>query len=557
MIGRILKFKSELLCLPGLAAGLLAMIGLKAILNSILQTSTALATASIPGAFLVVLCCGHGSRRRHGTELRLMARGLALVIGIHIFFSWIPRIPIELQGEGPEYIVLMIGRWLALVSVLLTFWRPSFLLVVALYLYIGKLVLQKILMIPAITKVDYMLLVDLALLLVLAPAIRTVMVAFRTRYPRVLSAQILVGPRIRFNAALINASIGFYLGNYFWAGIKKAALGGSNPLDWVINNHTAVLVSVSHIGGWVPFGQVADSARLMFEVLDALGVALNTCVLTAQIGSSIFILTRRLTVLGMFVYIGFHTGIFLSTGILFSFWILLALVFVIVLRNSRLRGYFRRDLVFRSLALVTAPVCIYLIPLGWFDTQAMNHFYFEAEDANGDRYKVPTNYFLYGATAIPKGRFGRLGVEVFPTGAFGTTFEREVRDHMLKFQGFPEETPPPPRLKTNSFLVRFVQNYHAIVLENADGEGLFNYNLFGHHLVSNPARFKEFRQLDKRSIEAYHYVIDAIWLSDSTALEGVLKRRVEVRIPVLGQALHVSDLSPKVWTPASPPANAE
>lgn len=536
-------------CLPVILISILAVKGLKAAIYGLLQFSDTLTASLIPVSFFLLLIFSLRSKEQSSSSLRFMARGLALLIGCHLVFAWIPRMPPDLPDAGWVYPMLVLGRTVALIAVGLSFWRSCFLFVVSLYLFISKPLLKDLLLIPSITKIDYMLLVDLGFVLVMGCAVRWMLLFIRIRFSGQVRFPIPPGGRSVYGATLINTCLGLYFSNYFFAGIKKLHLGREMPLDWLLNNHTALIISVAQFGGWMPWGHFPDICESAFEAFRRMSIPMNAFVLLAQIGSLAFLINRRMTLIGLATYISFHTGIYLASGILFSFWILLALLFILVLRRADIRHSFDANLGVRILSLVAGPVCIYLIPLGWFDTQAVNFHYFEAEDSRGRRYKAPTNYFLYGATAIAKGRFGTLGSKMFPTQAFGTTTSRNLRDQLKEIPEFPDRDEMGSVIGAKSYLVRYIRRHHEVILANLDRNGLVNYDVFAHHHLSNPLMFRGFQGLDKRSIIAYHYVVDAVWFSHSSVLEAKVLRRAEVRIPLKDPTPMVGGFRVKISSP--------
>ena len=44
----------------------------------------------------------------------------------------------------------------------------------------------------------------------------------------------------------------------------------------------------------------------------------------------------------------------------------------------------------------------------------------------------------------------------------------------------------------------FVKEHHQFIIDNIDEDGIYNYDLFPHHIWSNPLLFREFYNLDKR-----------------------------------------------------------
>ena len=74
-------------------------------------------------------------------------------------------------------------------------------------------------------------------------------------------------------------------------------------------------------------------------------------------------------------------------------------------------------------------------------------------------------------------------------------------------------------------LTWFIKNHHKYIKQNVDETGYINYDLFPHHVWSNPFLYKKFKSLDKRDITGYKIVVDSICLEADTD-----KRKIETTI---------------------------
>jgi hypothetical protein len=72
-------------------------------------------------------------------------------------------------------------------------------------------------------------------------------------------------------------------------------------------------------------------------------------------------------------------------------------------------------------------------------------------------------------------------------------------------------------------IARFIRRHHQQILSMVDEHGLYNYDLFPHHIFSMPWVLTNFKALDKRRITKYRYEINTLCLSYE---DGKLNRDV-------------------------------
>ena len=69
------------------------------------------------------------------------------------------------------------------------------------------------------------------------------------------------------------------------------------------------------------------------------------------------------------------------------------------------------------------------------------------------------------------------------------------------------------------------------MLTKVNDRGLINYDLFPHHMWSNPFLFEEFYALDKREITSYNINIDTICLvKNNNMIEKTLFKHTDYEV---------------------------
>lgn len=145
--------------------------------------------------------------------------------------------------------------------------------------------------------------------------------------------------------------------------------------------------------------------------------------------------------------------------------------------------------------------------LGWYDTKSLKHSYIEAVDQNNRTYRAPTNYFLNSSLTFTQGRtLSQWPGHFFLANSLGSTSSYEV---MTRLNACVPLLIKPDRLPNYSKLSSFIKRHHQYVLSQLDQQGHFSYDLFPHHVWSNPLLSKDFYALDKRTIQSYRIVVES------------------------------------------------
>jgi hypothetical protein len=123
-------------------------------------------------------------------------------------------------------------------------------------------------------------------------------------------------------------------------------------------------------------------------------------------------------------------------------------------------------------------------------------------------------------------RVGRDIGKVLPTGGPGITKQQAILEKTSQCSrdlldgGIAD---PDGKPGANAWLVRFVRNHHAYILSRAGQRGRFDYDLYPHHIWSNPFAFDCFKKLDKCRIITYRWIVDCVCFHVS---DNVVNRRL-------------------------------
>jgi len=335
------------------------------------------------------------------------------------------------------------------------------------------------------------------------------------------------------------AVLALHFGNYFYAGLAKTGLdrgqviAGVDPWTWLLENPTHALIQVAQYSGTLPLAHWPDLARIAYEWSADLVLLLNLFVIGFQLISVVAIVSKRASRTLSVLFDVQHVGIFVLTGIFFWKWIFLNAAFVAALRHVRMPHIPIGARLVLPLFVLLSPSIVTVVKLGWLDTPAVNRIYFLAVDDEGTEHEVPSNYFLTASISFAQQRVARPTSGIYPTRTWGATFDLDVAEKAWSCS-VPIVTPAKPLDPDRAEAVaRFLRMHHDYILENLDEEGRIRYDLFPHHIWSNPFLFRSFDELDKRRIRSYVLVIEsACVLPLAEGRPPVVERRSRYEIAI-------------------------
>jgi hypothetical protein len=313
---------------------------------------------------------------------------------------------------------------------------------------------------------------------------------------------------------LVLFATALHFGNYFYAGLIKAALGDS-PVDWVLNNRTELLVLTAWDSSVLPVSFSDALSGFTYEAIAKIRVVTNFITIAIQLLAVVAIVRLRWAILVTLGYDVLHTIIFITTGIFFWKFIILNLAIVAALSAMGVAEIPRRLKMGLASTVILSPFVFHIMPsFAWLDTPAINQVRLIAIADDGNEYRVPSNYFLAASVNFAQNRWVWPGQGPFPTQTWGTTRNNRVAKEAQDCPNWDRTTERV--FRTPSFgmprerIERVVRRGHAQILSMVDENGHADYDLFPHHIFSMPWYFEDFKQLDKRRIVAFRYESQAV-----------------------------------------------
>lgn len=202
-------------------------------------------------------------------------------------------------------------------------------------------------------------------------------------------------------------------GNFFGPALSRLLFQG-DPGSWFANFSLANDFAFKHFVGWMNFSP-ESSFRTIVDFLSTYNQPLLIGIVVFEMGTLFLLLSYKVTLLYLLLFVFFHLGFFLLSGVLFAKWIfvyLSLLIFLLVVDRRELRGLYDRYS-FRFPVWMVLLVLLGLIPFKEFSW-------------GGTRYHL--DYDLVGVTE--QGKEYPLSERSFPP--YGRYFRQSyLRFHFL------------------------------------------------------------------------------------------------------------------------------
>lgn len=431
---------------------------------------------------------------------RIFYRVSSLLVGFYLVAGDVP-LP---SGADPA-IVEWFGyaSWLAFAAAVLSFWRPTLAL-----LPFGILVMQKGLASQAwglsITPTDWAPVVEATSFLLISATLTVGLSAVCTGIWRVQD-EASAEPRLPLVDALVIVAIGIHFANYFWSGIEKATLDGG-PLSWLLENRTDYLMKVATDSGFFSLTYGFPFSDPLRTLVTGSLLPLNAVTFVVQL-ACIAVFWRRSWIVALtLIYDLQHVMIFLLTGIFFWKWIIFNVA--LVAAASRLPS----EKIPLLVGLLGAATCLlanhlfFVAKLGWYDTRAYNQLHMLAVVDDGREVPVPTNFFGPLSVSMAQMDYAYEWPDALNVGTWGSTTHDAQRRSAL---GCEVATGHSRGQKAGVRpLGDLLKEWHKVVLTKVNAAGHLNYDLYPHHIWSDPRRFKEFSALDLHKVVGYRVVLE-------------------------------------------------
>jgi hypothetical protein len=410
---------------------------------------------------------------------------------------------------------LLVGplRWITVLCGLIAWFRPSFGLLLFLYTFwFKKMAMEN--SGYTISPTDYTAVNEIGLFLIIGLLLYSLGQKLRRFYhEKKRQAQPQVSTHNNTWQVLhvfLYLTIAVHFSNYFYSGLEKVLLNHSLT-TWIFENHTEYLTLSAMEYGTLPISPILKAFPWIFLLIGHSIPLINFISLSSQFATIVALVRVRWMIALTILFDLFHVAIFLLSGIFFWKWIILNLSIVIGLRCFP-RGPIPRPAIAGAIVcLLSAPFLFFVVRLGWFDTRAPISTKIEALTRSGEHIPAPSNYVLMPSVTFAQSRVARPLQGHFSTGAFGSTRDYQ---HMLTANACQLHSNATPQISDEGFskFETFMRKHHQFVLAHLDKNGQFNYDLYPHHIWSNPLEFTRFHDLDKRQIVGYRLVVQSACL---------------------------------------------
>jgi len=434
---------------------------------------------------------------------QVLTVGLSAISAFYIFTSY----PTYIEYISSNYLYhaqyLSYARWLALISAVAALFRPTFIIFPMLFIFQSKHLAYMFTGIP-ITGTDYLPVIEIGMLL----GIISFVYSLALKSPNLnISKNTFKYKNIQYFDLAIILCVSIHFGNYFYSGLYKLLLEGGIA-SWVQTNKTYYLLLNAYTSGHLPISHYQELFKYVYEFYRDNYILSNLFIVVSQLISLIILYRIRWACALIILYDIIHLIIFITTGIFFWKWILLNILLVISLSKINIKVLPISIFALAILCTLTARTLFFTAKLAWYDTPALNDAHIIAVSNEGKEYRAPSNYFLDTSVTYAQQRVGWPYIGHFPTKTFGTTYTTQIKTNAERCN-FSDSSDIDQSLNLDT-LKRHLTRHHAYILKHIDINGLLNYDIYPHHIWSNPKEFNDFYKLDKRNINHYKFIINSV-----------------------------------------------
>ena len=441
---------------------------------------------------------------RHHPSITLVARSILAVFVVYLLLQKLHGLtPIEIEKHPSPTIafILRYGGWLAIIAGIVGLWRPSAGFFCLAMVHAQKLA-QGFLGGYYITWIDYLALVEVGQFLILC------MLAGKVAGIMKDDTQEQRGS-LRFPEIALLFGIAIHFANYFWSAVAKIVLPGGWT-SWLTDNPTHALILAANEGGFSPLSTATGLAEMAYHFFSGPGVLLlNVVVLLSQFASVVAIAYRRAIISVTLIYDAQHIAIFLLTGIFFWKWILLNFAIVAAASMLRQKNFPRLTTICCMLMVVAAPMFFTIAKLGWYDTHSFNNLKITAVLKDGREIPLPSNYFFEYSVLFAQQYPGRPHLGHFSTLTYGATVDHEIFQSANSCaQTFDDQklSQSPGREAAE----RLIRAHHQRLLRDENASVVGNFDLYPHHIWSNPSIYRDATRIDPREIVSYRMTVSSV-----------------------------------------------
>ncbi|WP_299410276.1 hypothetical protein [uncultured Roseobacter sp.] len=451
------------------------------------------------------------------TSVRIVACTIAVVMALYSAVATITY-PAKVNADFDLALLLVfLSVPVSLVSAVVSFWRPAFVFVPSVLVLQQKAIASTMFGFE-ISFTDYIPVLEMGVFLGLALMLLGPGLVQRLGP----LSRMLRNCDLEYAMVLaFMAAVSAHFSNYFYSGLQKVILEGG-PFLWVLHNPTHILGANAYLSGFLPTGTNAELSAFALYSLEIFRPVLNATILVGQLGALVFVARRSMLIAATLFYDITHVAIFFASGIMFWKWVALNTALVAAMRHLPKMAERRTAVIMSCMIVLLAPEAFNIVRLGWYDTPALTRTEVIAVTKDGNEYEVPSNFFGSYSVTAAQHRLGRTATEHFPTVTLGTTQQEDIFHQAHSDCTFPE-TPSTPFQRDKAWITNLVQTTHTYAAQQASDDGLYRYDLFPHHIWSNPWMFKDFAKVDPNTIDFYIYrtISSCIALDRGMPLEDV------------------------------------
>lgn len=436
---------------------------------------------------------------------RIITKVVAILFGLYFLFS-------DPQVLNSDSLIikfeLSYWRWIAIVSAVISLYRPVFLLVPIVYMAQMKGAQSELLHLT-LSKTDYLPLLEAVFFIYVGAVIYTFGINKGSLAEENES-------EIVFDILFIT-TVAAHFSNYFYSGVKKIWISDGSLTWWSLNNQTENLILTAHKSGHFPWPLPPEQVQVLYTVMSDWSWLINIGLFIGQLIAVIAILKLSWSKFVTVFYDLTHIAIFALTGIFFYKWIVYNVAIIWALSSVKNINFTPLLRLYLISVVIAAPLVFFVAKLGWFDNRSFNHEYFEAVYESGDKLEIPSNYFLASSVTYAQQRIVRDKAKGhFPSGAFGVTFGM---DNVTTGNNCGYEVDTSADLFTQVGLdgedkisKRVERNHQYYVQNEVNSGNPLNYDVYPHHIFSSPWNFDEFKSRRKDTITHYNYVVESYCL---------------------------------------------
>jgi len=303
--------------------------------------------------------------------------------------------------------------------------------------------------------------------------------------------------------------VAIHFANYFNSAVKKLGIG-PNWWSWTLDSPTQEIMLAAKLQGTLPISHVNWLWTSVYEVINSNLFFFNFMTIFIQFIAVLAVFRIRWMIILTLLYDATHFIIFFVSGIFFWKWIVFNFAIVAALstmRSKKLTNFLSTILVLLIAlgggVMLVFPSLNSTVSLGWYETSAATFSEIYAVTEDKKRYRIPSNYFLRSSVVIAQDQFENaakinIGYPVFSQSILHEMVQK-ADDCTIEPVVIPNEVFLSERDKLANYLIR----HQEYILSIVDSNGYFNYDLYPHHIWSNPFEFNEFKQLDKKRITGF------------------------------------------------------